>query len=80
MQAFHFLEELDPWMNKLRKFFMRSVLIPLISNEASVSIQDGECSSVRVSVKTLSRKPNYLSTLDNLTKVRTFSIDLEYKF
>lgn len=70
MQAFHQLDELDPWMNRLRNFFMRSILLPLINNEASVNVEDGELYSyVQVAVKMKSRKPNYSSTLDNLTKV-----------
>ena len=87
MQALHSIEALDPWMNTLRKFFLRSVLIPLIDHEASVKVKDSETdnnvqitvndtekyNSIQVAVKTSSRKPHYLSTLDNLTKVCTVS-------
>ncbi|XP_034246054.1 centromere/kinetochore protein zw10 homolog [Thrips palmi] len=83
LQAFHLMEELDPWLNKLRKFLMRSVLIPLILNEATVNIHSGKAySSVQVAVKTSSHKPPYLLVLDNLTKCLKFlheKLDMQFE-
>lgn len=96
MQALHSIEALDPWMNTLRKFFLRSVLIPLIDHEASVKVKDSETdnnvqitvndtekyNSIQVAVKTSSRKPHYLSTLDNLTKCFEFlhdELDIQFE-
>ncbi|KAE8741357.1 hypothetical protein FOCC_FOCC013124 [Frankliniella occidentalis] len=83
LQALHLLEELYPWMNKFRNFLTRSILFPLINNEGSVNIEDGELySTIQVSIKMTSRKPNYLSTLDNLTKCFEFlhgELDMQFE-
>lgn len=69
-QALHLLDELDPWMKKLRQFLMRSILLPLISSEANIKFDGESGSSMEVAVKLKSRKPHYSVVLENLTKVR----------
>lgn len=82
-QGLHLLEELDPWINKIRNFFLRSILIPLINNDAIVQVEESETySSVQVAVKTTSRRPNYSATLDNLTKCFEFlhgELDMQFE-
>lgn len=76
-KALQFLDELEPWMKKLRQFLMRSILSPLINMEASVGVADGDAfSTMEVVVKLQSRKPDYFSVLENLTLVMSWSFKL----
>ncbi|KAK3928671.1 Centromere/kinetochore protein zw10-like protein [Frankliniella fusca] len=83
LQSLQLLNELHHWINKLRNFLMRSILLPLINNEGSVTIEDGELYSVmHVSIKTTSKRPSYLTTLDNLTKCFEFlhgELDMQFE-
>lgn len=60
---------------------MRSILLPVINNEAVVFVDDGEAfSSIQVAVKMSSRKPNYSTILDNLTKVIYYLLNVSVFF
>lgn len=73
IQALHLIQKLTPWMKKLKNFFLRSILLPFINNESSVSFEEkDEFSSMQVLSKITSRKPIYSATLDNLTKCFEF--------